>query len=166
MENYKALAGEVWKEYNEGLYISNYGRVVNDIGKGDKFNPHFVNGTNSNGYLQIKYKGKIYSIHRLVGLLFIPNPENKPEVDHINSPDKLNNIIGNLRWATRQEQNINRKTYGKSGHKNIRLRKNGSFEVQIRRNKKYVVDKTFKKLKDAIEYRDIKLKELDKNLFK
>jgi len=68
---------------------------------------------NSAGYLIVGLtkkgrKVKHYSIHRLKGLLWIPNPENKPEIDHINN-NKLDNRLLNLRWATRKEQNDNRK---------------------------------------------------------
>jgi len=45
-------------------------------------------------------------VHRLIGLLFLPNPENKPEIDHINR-NRSDNRVENLRWATKSEQQHN-----------------------------------------------------------
>lgn len=47
--------------------------------------------------------------HRLVALQFIPNPENKPEVDHIDR-NRQNNHVSNLRWVTHQENQNNKIT--------------------------------------------------------
>ena len=44
--------------------------------------------------------------HRLLAQAFIPNPDNKPEVDHINR-NRIDNSLDNLRWATRQENSRN-----------------------------------------------------------
>lgn len=55
-----------------------------------------------NGYYVKDIKKKCYTIHRLMALTFLDNPENKPYVDHIDS-NKLNNNLKNLRWATQKE---------------------------------------------------------------
>jgi len=56
------------------------------------------------GYYKVDLMNKINYVHRLVALTFIPNPENKPTVNHIDG-DKLNNNILNLEWATYSENN-------------------------------------------------------------
>jgi hypothetical protein len=54
---------------------------------------------------------KNHKVHRLVAEAFIPNTENKPTVNHIDS-NRLNNNIDNLEWATMYEQNLHSRTYG------------------------------------------------------
>ena len=68
------------------------------------FAPH----TTGFGYLsvQIGRGGPVYLIHRLVAKAFIPNPDNKPEVNHKNHI-RWDNRVENLEWCTRQE-NMNR----------------------------------------------------------
>lgn len=66
-------------------------------------NAHWTFGCkNSRGYLVVKIKGKPYKVHRLVAECYIPNPENKHEVDHLNR-NPSDNRIENLRWATRSD---------------------------------------------------------------
>lgn len=69
--------------------------------------PSHTFGTDVNGYRVMKIKGKPYPVHRLIAEAFIPNPENKPTVDHVNRLKDDNRVV-NLRWATAKEQADNR----------------------------------------------------------
>ena len=101
----KDLLNEEWRDIKcyEGLYkVSNYGRV-----KSTKNNIILKNIV-SKGYFQVSLhnKGrKNFKVHRLVGLIFIPNPKKLLEINHIDG-NKLNNRIDNLEWCTRQENQI------------------------------------------------------------
>ena len=107
------------KEYDyTGLYqISSKGRVKQlayTDAKGRKRKEKIMKNTvNRYGYEYIyltkNYKKNYFSIHRLVAYVFIPNPNNLPQVNHIDE-NKLNNTIGNLEWCT-SKYNINYGTH-------------------------------------------------------
>jgi hypothetical protein len=60
------------------------------------------------------------SIHRLVAIAFVPNPDNLPEVDHIDG-NKHNNVWTNLRWVTRGQQLLNckKRSDNSTGHRGV-----------------------------------------------
>ena len=75
-------------------------------------NDRFIKGwKNTQGYLSVGLykdgKEKKFLVHRLIALSFIPNPLNKPCIDHINRITD-DNRIENLRWATVRENSQNR----------------------------------------------------------
>ena len=100
---------EVWKDIRgfEGIYkISNFGRIKSFKRVEDGY--ILSNKNSKNGYLSVvlintnNKKIRYTRIHRLVAEAFIPNPENKREVNHIDG-NKQNNLISNLQWATSSE---------------------------------------------------------------
>ena len=103
---------EVWKDVVgfEGLYqVSNFGRVkslAKKAGKSSRDERIKTPIICCSGYAKVNTcknnDQKQISIHRLVAEAFIPNPENKPCVNHIDG-NKLNNHVDNLEWCTQKE---------------------------------------------------------------
>ena len=97
---------EIWKDIvgYEGLYrVSNLGRVKNTI-----THNFLKNYLHKSGYVRINIKklqkNNNCRLHRLIARAFIPNPENKKTVNHIDG-NKQNNSIENLEWLTQKENN-------------------------------------------------------------
>ena len=137
---------EIWKEIEnyEGYQVSNFGRVRSL----DRYNSrgYWIKGCilkpimDKKGYLTVglskNNQRKAFKVHRLVALHFIPNIENKPEIDHINTIKTDNTVFlnedgsvnydkTNLRWVTPKENSNNpislvNKSESKKGIKNHR----------------------------------------------
>ena len=136
---------EQWKtavydgEIYEGLYkVSNLGRILSlnykNTGKSELMNP-----ANTKGYLRVELwknrKPKWCYVHRIVAETFLPNPENKPEVNHKIEGEKgksMNMVIFNedgtvnkekttIEWVTREENN----NYGTHNERTAKSLTNG-----------------------------------------
>jgi hypothetical protein len=124
-ENQLAPPKEVWKDVPgyEGIYsvsttglIKNYGRLI--VNNGGREKPKLLKPRkDEKGYLRISLVDKngvrtFWGIHRIVATTFIPNPDSKPFIDHINGV-KDDNRVDNLRWCTTLENTHNPITYSK-----------------------------------------------------
>lgn len=92
---------EIWKDII--IDNENTGWKVSNLGRCKRLNGEITYGsTNDNGYKYVCIKDNNYKVHRLVAQAFIPNPENKPDIDHKNTIRNDNNI-SNLNWVTKKE---------------------------------------------------------------
>lgn len=105
-----SMEPEIWNQVVgcEGLYeVSNYGNVRGLYRR--RYKKLLSPAKNSKGYRYVcLYKGgksKNIKVYRLVAVAFIPNPDNLPEIDHLDG-SRDNDAVWNLRWVT-HKQNIN-----------------------------------------------------------
>ena len=135
-----------------GYTVYDNGDIMRKSGKG-MLKPR----KNKKGYLYVNIcidkKSTSMSVHRLVALCYIENPDNKPTVDHILCKEKTNNNVCNLRWATRTEQVINQdiRSDNISGVKGVSNHGN-SWMAKLRVNGK-TMTKTYKSFDKAVAKR-------------
>jgi hypothetical protein len=104
---------EIWKHVKDhpSYYVSNFGnakrlRVLKD-GTTKLINLKLINriGYSTIAIATLKTKNKKVSVHRLVAEAFIPNPENKPTVNHKNAI-RNDNTVCNLEWVSYSENTL------------------------------------------------------------
>ena len=154
-----AYEAEVWTRIpGFSLYeVSNVGRirsVEHEVDRGEKgvmtYPSHIMKLCVSNaGYLRACIKDdngirRQQSVHRAVALAFIPNPENKPEVNHINA-NKLDNCVENLEWVTSSEN---------ARHRDMLLPEPRKMPDNIHNEKAVIIDGKyrFESITEAAEY--------------
>lgn len=140
---------EKWKLIDENYLISSFGNVYS------KHRKRYLKRFKNKGYYFVRLSYGFFSIHRLLALAFIPNPNNYPDIDHIDK-NKLNNNITNLRWVSCSANILNSKlrTDNTTGHKGVYfVKRTKKWHARIKTNNKDKHLGFFNKIEDAIKAR-------------
>lgn len=129
------MQNEIWKPVKgyEGLY------QVSSLGRLRKVNGVLLKANPKSWYCSVSLMKnnvrKTFKVHRLVALVFVPNPENKPEINHKDG-NKQNNHYLNLEWVTRSEnqlhaiRELNANTGKGESHGSAKLDKNSVSKIR------------------------------------
>jgi hypothetical protein len=133
---------EEWKQIEgfSNYSISNLGNIRNNK-KGNLLKPSI----DGKGYYVVRLyidnkKAMTNKLHRLLGIHFLPNPNDYLEIDHIDR-NKLNNSLDNLKWSNRNGNLRNRSVYSNNKYKCITWNKRDNVfrvSITINSNQKYI----------------------------
>jgi len=114
-----SLHGERWrpvKGHSSNYFVSDMGRVLTTSQYGVKGRTAVMKpGLDPSGYWRTVMDGKTVKVHRLVAEAWIPNPLNRPMVNHLDN-DPKNNKMENLEWATAKENHLHSIRQGRQPH--------------------------------------------------
>ena len=155
-----------FRQYRDTKYwITNTGDVFSEEYKNSKCGGFLNPAPNKDGYLTttltIKNKAKSNAVHRLVGELFIKNPENYKYLNHING-NKSDNSINNLEWVSAKQNTqhaLTNKLIKRKGH--IRQISNKFWAYICINNYKY--QKGFNSINDAKQYIKLMVRKGERN---
>lgn len=134
--SFDPIEGELWSfipNIKTKYIVSTHGRIASFIGGGYRIAKTFLS---KQGYPTFRFsdKGKMYNhrVHRLVGAAFIPNPNNYPQINHIDE-NRTNNHVENLEWCT-AKHNLEHsgiiKKWSKAGTEaSVKARMNGTMKT-------------------------------------
>ena len=121
--------------YKDGYLVHRDGTIYKMNYRGTGRMRQIKQHHNRNGYLRFFYKGKLMSSHRFIAELFIPNPDNFPQVNHKNER-KDDNRVENLEWC----DNKYNSNYGTRNERGAKAKINGKKSKRVRQ---YTIDGTF-----------------------
>ena len=139
---------EIYRRDKEtGILISNYGNIIGKKNKQRKFKLDRYGYLVCGCYIQSEGRMKWIPVHRLVARNFVPNPDSKPCINHLDE-DKRNNNAVNLEWCTVRENN----TYGRRMEAVKTSLKNGGVRKMLDTNKANGSSKAEREIK--LQYKD------------
>lgn len=144
---------EEWRDvigYESNYQVSSFGQVRS---KPRQKRPGRILKPNEQRYLCVSLSQnnaiRTRTVHSLVAEAFLPNPDNLPEIDHVDR-NKHNNVVSNLRWVSKSQNQQNRgmPKHNTSGEQYIQV------QYRVCGKKDGVqIQKAFKTLEEAHEYR-------------